>query len=608
MKRKITLLALASALGALAVMGAISHFAVQRSIQSALAGRLAMAQVIAGSVDYALANNIAMLEGLAAAGPDMAAMEARLEGVYKYSVFGGGVFLAGVDGRFFASFPAGVFDEDSMAEISGAGEALSGKRTVVTGALASSTGAAPGAYVLVPLKTPGGVVMAVAGGKIDPAAAMFTRFAGALPMEAGARMEIIDSHGITLYSADPARIMAQSDHNKFLANLIAQHKPAVDLCHNCHQGAGEGDGKSQDVLVFTPLQKAPWGVAVMEPKKNIFAPASDLKYAFLAMGLAYAALTALLAMGLSESIAKPIRELTEASARLAREDLSTPIPPRHGGEIGALANSFETMRVRLARAMEDIRDYGVTLEKRVMDRTLELETQRRRLATLLDQALKAQEEERLRIARELHDETSAALLALGMGMEVAVMALRKKELSEDLLLEGKARAAKLLAGVKRIIHDLRPPALDDLGFVSSIRWLLDTHMPQMGIEYSLTVDGAAAQEAAGTLDKGAELRLFRAIQEAVINIARHSGAKRAAVTLAARDGGLEATVEDDGAGFDKEAVYALMDSGHASGFGLMGMKERVAQINGTMEVETAIGKGTKIRLFVPAGNGKRDHV
>ena len=610
MKKRITLLALASVIGALAIMGAAGHFAIQRSIQASLQGRLALVKVIAGNIDYALQNNIAMLEGLAAGDAGIMnlpapAMEALLAGAYKYSIFGGGVFLIGQNGQTIAAYPPGARVSANFLDVPEVKAAFSGAGPVVSNISSPSGVGEPGAYILVPLKRAGGGIALVAAGKIDPAGPMFTRILGSLPNLDGARIEIIDSGGVALYSNDPRRILAHGDHDKFIANLIAQRKPAVDLCHNCHQETGAAISRSEDVLVFTPLTQAPWGVAVMEPKKAIFAPADALRNSFLAMGIAYAILAALLAMGLSESIVKPIRTLIEATARLAREDMSAPISLKRNDEIGALAASFETMRGKLAQAMEEARNYGVDLEKRVMDRTMELETQRRRLATLLNQALKAQEEERLRIARELHDETSQALLALGMSIEVAAMALRKKELTEETLLENKSRAGRLLSGIKRIIHDLRPPALDDLGFASSIRWLLDTHMREKGIEYELIVDGPAAEKALAALDKGAELRLFRALQEAVINIARHSGAKHASVSIQGAESGLRVEVADDGAGFDMDAVFLLIDGGQAAGFGLLGMKERVAQINGTMDIESAPGKGTKIRIFLPLTKGKR---
>ncbi|MDH4183304.1 MAG: histidine kinase, partial [Nitrospinota bacterium] len=324
-----------------------------------------------------------------------------------------------------------------------------------------------------------------------------------------------------------------------------------------------------------------------------------MRNAFVAMGLILVAVSALLALGLSESIVKPIHALIAATQLLARERFSEPIRLEHGGEIGALAQSFETMRARLAEAMAEVRQYGVELERRVMDRTHELEVQRQRLAVTLDQVIRAQEEERMRIARELHDETSQAILALGMGLEVAAMELRHKELSEEALLESKARANRLLEGIKRIIQDLRPPALDDLGLVSSIRWLLDSHLAQMGIQYIFTPPTAPV-----ILDKGTELRLFRVVQEAVINITRHSGAQNAAISMRQDDGKLIVVISDDGAGFDAETVLMDIEGGREVGFGLLGMRERLAQINGVIRIDSGAGRGTRITITMPVVNGK----
>ncbi|MDH5477843.1 MAG: histidine kinase, partial [Nitrospinota bacterium] len=592
-------LVVASVLVALAGMGAVSHFAVRQSIEASLQGRLALAQVIAGSIDYALRKDIAMLEGIPPDRffdmlPEAPGAVAMLEGIHRLSIFSGGVMVADLKGKVAAEYPHGASGGVDLATIPGARVAFQGRGSFITSLHAIDGGEGESVFALVPLRKPDGVVAAVAVGRMDPALGLF---AGALKPAsgmAGARIEIIDQSGVIIYSSQPERVLAHGDHNRYIATLIATGKPAVEQCHNCHAQKGVDEDRSDEILVFTPLSAAPWGIAVIEPKDAVYAPSTGMREAFSAMGLIIVATSALLALGLSASIVAPIDALMKATRRLAREELSEPITLDRADEIGALAQSFEAMRGKLAGAMENVRRYGVDLEQRVMDRTRELDAQRRRLAKTLDQVIRAQEEERMRIARELHDETSQAITALGMSLEVAAMELRKKKLTESALLENRHKANRLLEGIRRIIRDLRPPALDDLGLESSIRWLLASHLEERGIQYSLQ-----ARRRIPVMDKGMELRLFRVVQEAVINIARHSHARNVAVALRGEEDALVIQVNDDGEGFDREEVLRTIDLGEESGFGLVGMKERVAQVCGTLEIDTAPGRGTRITVTIP---------
>ncbi|MDH5508917.1 MAG: histidine kinase, partial [Nitrospinota bacterium] len=583
----------------LAGMGLVSHFAIRQSIESSLQGRLALAQVIAGSIDYALRKDLAMLEGMPfgdfiGSEPENRGGLVMLEGIHRLSIFSGGVFVVGLDGRMVAEYPPGASGGVDLAAIPGADFAFRGRGPFISNLYSIVGSGDKSVFAMVPLLDKGGAPVGVAAGRMDPALGLFAGALEPAQSPAGTRIEIIEQSGVIIYSSQSERVLAHGDHNRYIATLISTGKPAVEQCHNCHAKKGVAGDRSDEILVFTPLSAAPWGVAVIEAKDAVYAPSTGMRGSFAAMGLIIAFTSALLAMGLSASIVKPIHALIEATRLLAREKLSEPISFTRDDEIGTLAQSFESMRGKLAGAMENVRRYGVDLEMRVMDRTIELDAQRRRLAKTLDQVIRAQEEERMRIARELHDETSQAITALGMSLEVAAMELRENKLTESALMENRSKANQLLGGIKRIIRDLRPPALDDLGLESSIRWLLDSHLEEKGITYSLQ-----ALPSIPRLDKAAELRLFRVVQEAVINIARHSNAKAVTVSLRAEEDTLVIQVNDDGKGFDKEEVFKTIDTGWEAGFGLVGMKERVAQICGTLEIDTSPGRGTRITVTIP---------
>jgi signal transduction histidine kinase len=199
----------------------------------------------------------------------------------------------------------------------------------------------------------------------------------------------------------------------------------------------------------------------------------------------------------------------------------------------------------------------------------------------------AQELERSRLARELHDETGQALTSILLGLKP----LERAAESED------ARAAvadlrELVVGtlqdVRRLAVELRPSALDDFGLVPAVERLTDTFREQSGLAVELE-----AQLGDDRLPREAETTLYRVIQEAFANVVKHSGARRVSVLLQRRDGMARAVVEDDGTGFDPAAT-------REDALGLAGMRERVALVGGRLRVESSSGAGTTLVAEVPA--------
>jgi two-component system sensor histidine kinase UhpB len=207
-----------------------------------------------------------------------------------------------------------------------------------------------------------------------------------------------------------------------------------------------------------------------------------------------------------------------------------------------------------------------------------LERERRESARA---ALAGQEAERLRIARELHDEVGQALTAIVLELEHAARDTGAPEVAEAR--EG-ARAA--LKDVREIARRLRPEALDDLGLGSALAALtVDvSRRTRLRVERRVApgLPALAAEE---------ELVIYRVAQEALTNVARHSGAKTARVELRADDGHVELVVHDDGSGFDPTA---------AEGSGLLGMRERAVLVGATLAIETGVSGGTTIRLRLGA--------
>jgi two-component system sensor histidine kinase UhpB len=211
-----------------------------------------------------------------------------------------------------------------------------------------------------------------------------------------------------------------------------------------------------------------------------------------------------------------------------------------------------------------------------------LETERRESARA---ALAAQERERTRIARELHDEVGQALTAVMLQLERTSRG-RAAPMRDDLE-EAREGLRASLEDVREIARRLRPEALDDLGLASALAALTNDMARRTGlrVERRLAADLVA-------LEPDEELVVYRVAQEALTNVARHSEALRAWVSLAHEgDGRLTLTVRDDGRGFDPAR--------HAHGTGLRGMRERAVLIGASLDVESRPGHGTTVRLCLP---------
>jgi signal transduction histidine kinase len=214
---------------------------------------------------------------------------------------------------------------------------------------------------------------------------------------------------------------------------------------------------------------------------------------------------------------------------------------------------------------------------------------------LLGKVIHAQEDERRRVARELHDETSQALAALSMKLQV----LLRDDGSGPMhaaLEESAALAARTIDGLHRMIADLRPAVLDDLGLQSALRWCASRHLDPAGIAVRAEFAGLDRR-----LPAQVETVVFRVAQEALINICRHAGASAVLIQGAVKNGAFALEVEDDGRGFD--AARHLSPEADGSGWGLLGMRERVEMLGGVLRVDSAPGKGTHVALTIPLPEG-----
>jgi signal transduction histidine kinase len=275
----------------------------------------------------------------------------------------------------------------------------------------------------------------------------------------------------------------------------------------------------------------------------------------------------------------PDVDQSETRALGARTGLYTPLVARGRG-LGVIAvhdklstnGRFTDGDLRLAEIFAGRAAVALALSERVARDTV------RRVVA-------AQEEERRRLALELHDETGQALTSILLGLK-AIGGAKSKEDAERAEADVRALVVQALQDVRALAVELRPSALDDFGLGPAVERLAQTFGERSGI--STTVETHLAER----LPPELETTLYRVVQEALSNVVKHAAARHVSIVLAQRGSSVAATIDDDGAGFDEAEV-------RPDALGLTGMRERLALVGGTLEIESTPGRGTTVAAQVP---------
>ena len=271
------------------------------------------------------------------------------------------------------------------------------------------------------------------------------------------------------------------------------------------------------------------------------------------------------------------------------------------------AQAVRSGNLSVRAAVSEDADSEMTDLASTLNATLdELELGHARLRTLSSQVVHAQEEERRRVARELHDDTAQVLFA----QLLRVTALKTSPESElrRVGAELEQSTVDALEGVRRLALELRPPALDDLGLTDALADLAKRLSTQAGIEIDYDHRGSRAR-----LPADIELVLYRVAQEALTNVAKHARARHASLELDQGTSDVSLSIRDDGAGFDSSRQISPSATG--IGLGLFGMRERVVLLGGNIRIWSQLGEGTEVFAFIPldgsrtvASNGNRGFI
>lgn len=286
-------------------------------------------------------------------------------------------------------------------------------------------------------------------------------------------------------------------------------------------------------------------------------------------------------------------------SRFWADGVMTALRDPHGGLRGfakVLRDATEEKRAQdaLAQAREE-------LEERVQERTAELRRADAARTALIQQLVTAEEAERRRLSRELHDQTGQQLTALILELRALEGELRARPSARERLQRLRELADRIGQDIHHLAFELRPTSLDDLG----LRRALENYVADWAARSGIEADYHASGLEADRLPAEVETALYRIIQEALTNVVRHAGSPRVSVILERREGMVRAIVEDAGRGFDADAVALRGPGGpeEVPRLGLSGMRERAALLGGDVTIESAPDQGTTVFVRIPLAPG-----
>jgi signal transduction histidine kinase len=404
-------------------------------------------------------------------------------------------------------------------------------------------------------------------------------FMNASPLPAGSTLRAIDPSGVILASYPDGEIeIGQMMPEASIARTVVDGKAGLTQGLDANgvrrlyaYGSLEAAADSSVYIIIG----VPTGEALAESNRVLLRNLIALVLgSILALSIAW--------VGTQFFFLRQVNSLVSVTQRLSAGDLSARAGWAPGqGELGQLAHAFD--------------DMAATLERREQEQKwaeAQIRQQERIRANLLHQLIGAQEDERMRISRELHDETSQSLTALLVGLDTINIAAR----SDIARIEGHVRDLKFIAedmlgNIHRLIADLRPSLLDDLGLVAAIEWYGEQRLKPHGVSFRLLEHTLTER-----LPPPVEIVLFRIVQEGLTNIVRHARANSVSVRLLQQQEDVTLEICDDGVGFDPQSLEAPESDGR--GLGLRGMRERAMILGGSLEIDSHVGRGTTVRIRV----------
>ena len=336
-----------------------------------------------------------------------------------------------------------------------------------------------------------------------------------------------------------------------------------------HPISHELESAMREMVVLT-TQNMESGVAEIQADHRLVSRIVGV-FATVSIGLALS-----LGFVLSWSFVRPVSRMGLAMRRIASGDFSEPVRVKNKDELGELADRINQTAEELARLQEATlaEERARALQERITHVTL------------------AQEEERRRISRELHDGLGPSLAAIGNRLRACQHMVRTDPQGVEGELEEITKGMKgHVQEIRDLIYDLRPLVLDQLGLVEAVKQQVEQFGEETGVEASFSMSGDIA------LNPLAEVTVLRIVQECLSNVQKHAKASEVEVRLQGMDTGLEVRVQDNGQGFDPRDAASSAIGG---GMGILSMQERAELLKGSLTVQGSPGSGCLVVLYIPS--------
>jgi len=320
--------------------------------------------------------------------------------------------------------------------------------------------------------------------------------------------------------------------------------------------------------------------AIWDSSNYINENVSDIQNIFIIIFTILVLVVIGLALLLSRVITSPIQALKRGAEAIGHGDLDYKLEVKNKDELGDLADSFNKMGLALKDYMEELRSTAaenIAKEKRIQEN----------LRLYVQKVSQAQEAERKRVARELHDETAQALVVVSRHLDDLTSGDSKfsaKDIREEV--------REILEGVRHFSQELRPSLLDDLGLIPAVKWLASDLVKNYGITAETEINGIQRQ-----LPPESELMLFRITQEALTNVRKHSQATKVFITVDFFEHAVKVTIHDNGRGFVMPS--GVGDLTMTGKLGLAGMQERAQLLDGVLSIKSQHGEGTSLTVEAP---------
>ncbi len=406
-------------------------------------------------------------------------------------------------------------------------------------------------FIVVSVYSPRGMILA---GAFSPEALAHETLAPSYPADGHATIFLLDSLGNLLFNSGAHSSEGLVPDQATVANVLAGKSGIAYIQMD----------NTEHVLTYSPIPLTGWALLSDEAWETVGSPSLQLTQ-IAPLVLVPAFLLALIALWFSaRRIIQPLQKLESKAAALAWGDFEGIKEPVGGiSEINHLQDELTEMARKVQSAQEGLRDYigAITF---------------------------AQEEERHRLARELHDDTIQAVIALKQRVQLIKKSVKDKTARQSLD-ELETLSEQTIENLRRLTRALRPIYLEDLGLVTALEMLARETSNNKSLSVDFQKEGQE-RRLAGEV----ELVLYRIAQEALNNVIRHANADNATLHIAYEDKEIQLEVRDNGVGFQiPSSPTDFAPSGH---FGLLGMHERAELIGARLKIESALGKGTRLTV------------